>query len=158
MPTQRMTIATLTGLAASTVMDQFEQWQTYPDPLALDKLCESIPSNAEALSIIYFNQWIDCWLMGNDLCGPDALDGKRFQLTCITATLAKEWAARCGKQFAEHQWLATRLTEAADCRGDLAQPYAVLVIREVIGPSRSEDEIQDAANTLPAWLTQRIKP
>ena len=91
--------------------------------------------------------------MGDLVPGPGAVEGRQFQATCLSSALATGWADRCGTQFAEQGWLASRLREAAVGWGRLAEPYAVVVIREVIDTSPTDDEVQAAASSIPAWLS-----
>jgi hypothetical protein len=103
---------------------------------------------------MYFAEWVDRWLMGDLVPGPGAVEGRRFQATCLSPPLALQWADQCGSQVAEQNWLANRLREAASgwCEG--AGPYVLVVVREVFGPSATDEELQAAAGTIPAWLSQ----
>jgi hypothetical protein len=93
------------------------------------------------------------WLMGNEVPGPGAVDGKRFQVTCLSPGQALSWAGQCGSQFPEQQWLASRLREAAEGWVSVAEPLAVVVVREVLGASTTDDEIRAALRGVPNWLS-----
>lgn len=153
MATQRLTIATLAGQAAVAVAAKFEGWRRAPDPAAIDKLCEAIREHALSLHVVYFAEWVDRWLMGDLIPGPGAVSGRRFQAACMWPMDAVALADQCGSQFAEQRWLASRLREAAEGLAGIAEPYAVVVVREVIGSSATDDEMQGAADLVPPWLT-----
>jgi len=150
--TQRLTVATLAGRSAVAVAAQFEQWRSAPDPGAVDHFCESIRGHALSLSVLYFAEWVDRWLMGDLVPGPGAVEGRRFQVACLSPAQATGWADRCGSQFAEQGWLASRLREAAAGWGGVAEPYSVVVVREAVGASATDDEVQAAVDSVPAWL------
>jgi hypothetical protein len=152
MATQRMTIATLAGKAAVTVTDRFERWRSAPESDSLDRLCVSIHENAMSLSVVYYTEWVDRWLMGYLVPGPGAVSGRRFAATCLTPAEAVDMANRCGNQFDEQEWLASRLREAAMGFGGIVRPIVVIIIREVIGASVCDDEVRIAAGIIPSWL------
>jgi hypothetical protein len=150
--TQRLTVATLAGRAAVAVSARFEQWRSAPDIEAVDRMCASLREHALDLPMVYFAEWVDRWLMGDLVPGPGAVEGRRSQATCLSPTEALGWAGRCGSQFAEQGWFAGRLREAAAGWGGVGEPYAVVVVREAVGASATDDEVQAAADRLPAWL------
>ena len=152
MATQRLMVATLAGRSAFAVVARFEQWRAIPDPAAVDRMCASVRESALSLPVVYFAEWVDRWLMGDLVPGPDAVEGRRFQAACLSPTQATGWADRCGTQFAEQGWLASRLREAAVGWGSVAEQYAVVVIREAVGASPTDGEVQAAASGVPAWL------
>jgi hypothetical protein len=49
--------------------------------------------------------------------------------------------------------LAGRLREAAEGWGSVAEPLIVVVVREVLGPSTSDDELRAALQGIPVWLS-----
>ena len=153
MATQRLTVATLAGHSATAVAAQFERWRSASDPAAVDRICGSLCEHSLSLPVVYFAEWVDRWLMGNLVPGPGAVEGRRFQATCLTPAQATEWADECGSQFAEQGWLASRLREAAAGWGGIAEPYSVVVFREAVGASATDDEVQAAADSVPAWLS-----
>jgi hypothetical protein len=147
-----MMVATLAGQAAVAITAQFEKWRSAPDPAAVDHLCVAIRDNALSLSVVYFTEWLDRWLMGDQVPGPGVVQGSRFQATCLSPAQAIEYAGQVINQHAEQGWLVSRLREAAAGWGGVAEPYAVIVVREVVGPSADDDEIKAAAESIPAWL------
>jgi hypothetical protein len=148
-----MTVVTLAGQAAVGVAARFEQWRSAPDPEAIDRLCIAIRDHALSLHILYFAEWVDRWLMGDKVPGPGAVEGRQFQAAIMSPDQATEWADRCGHQFAEQEWLASRLREAADVWNSLPDQRAVVIIREVHGLSTDDDEVRAALGTVPDWLS-----
>jgi hypothetical protein len=142
--TQRLTVATLAGRAAAAVAARFEQWRTVPDPEGIDQFCTAIREHALSLPVVYFTEWVDRWLMGDTVPGPNALEGRRFQASVVTPEQAIAWADRCGHQFPEQQWLACRLREAA---------RTVVIIREVCGLSTTDTEVRAALGSVPDWAS-----
>lgn len=157
MATQRMMVETLAGQAAVAVTKQFETWRSTPNPEAVDRLCAAIRDNALSLSVVYFTEWVDRWLMGDQVPGPGAVQGGRFQATCLSPAQALDYAGQVVNQHAEQRWLVSRLREAAAGWGGVAEPYAIVIVREVVGPSAGDDEIQAAAQSIPAWLPLATK-
>jgi hypothetical protein len=151
--TQRLMLATLSGQTAYAVATQFQHWRSNPDPEALDRFCSSIREHSSSLPVIYFTEWVDRWLMGDAVPGPGALDGRRFSVTCLNPSQAVAWADRCGGS-AEEGWLSSRLREAATAWGGTLELNAIIVAREVLGPSATDVEVQVAANSVPTWLWQ----
>ena len=153
MATQRLTVATLAGLAADAAGDQFRAWRDSPDPGAVDRFCLALRDSALSLPVVYFAEWVDRWLMGDTVPGPGACEGRIFQAACLTPEQAVEWAERCGRQFQEYEWFAARLREASAGWGTVADLYAVVVVREVVGPSTTDDEVRASLGSVPDWLT-----
>src|SRR5262249_31837124 len=104
-------VATLAGQSAVAVAARFEQWRAASDPVAVAGLCASVGGHALSLPVVYFAEWVDRWLMGDSI--PGVVEGRRFQVACLSPVQAVGWADLCGSQFAEQGWLARRLREAS---------------------------------------------
>jgi hypothetical protein len=155
MATQRLIVATIAGDAAAAVQALVHGWHSnpVPDPVAVDLFCERLRAHAAALPVVYFCEWVDRWLMGDRVPGPGAVDGKRFQVACLSPQQAVSWAGQCGSQFPEQEWLAGRLREAVRGWGSVAEPLAVVVVREVLGASTTDEEVRAALQGIPSWLS-----
>jgi hypothetical protein len=153
--TQRVIVATIAGDAAAAVQALWRSWHSSPapDPAAVDLFCERLRANSAELPVVYFCEWVDHWLMGDEVPGPGAVDGKRFQVACLSPRRAVSWAGQCGSQFPEQQWLARRLREAARGWGSVAEPLAVVMVREVLGASITDEEVRAALHGVPSWLS-----
>lgn len=154
MATQRLTIATLVGASADAVETLFQSWCADPSApnVAVDPFCEQIRANGHLLPIVYFCEWIDRWLMGDQVPGPSAIEGRRFQAVCLTPEQAIARAEKLGTQFDEQVWFAARLREAADGWELLVAKRAVVVIREVLDGSTLDEEVVAASRAIPDWL------
>ena len=91
--------------------------------------------------------------LGDLVPGPGAVAGRRSETACLSPGQALEWAEKCGNQFVEQEWLARRLREAAGDWEWLGVPLMVIVIREVLGGSATDDEIRAGLRDVPGWLS-----
>ncbi len=152
MATQRLFIATLAGEAANLTANLFSIWRK-GHSVRIDEFCESLGVHRAELPVVYFSEWMDRWLMGDRVPGPGAVEGRRFEATCFTRVEAYEWAGRCGTQYQEELWLANRLREAASGWDALTDRITVVVVREVLGVSTSDEEVKATMLVAPAWLS-----
>jgi hypothetical protein len=150
-PTQRLTLATVVGQSAEAISALFDSWRINEDRPASDALCTALRKNGTALPVIYFCEWIDHWLMGDEVPGPDSVMGRIYQASCLTPEQALAWATRLGNQFLEQQWLAARLREASNVWSSI-EPRVVLTLREVLTSTVTDDELKLSLNVIPNWL------
>jgi hypothetical protein len=109
------------------------------------------------LPIVYFSEWIDRWSMGDQV--PDGfVEGRRYQAVCLSPEQAEACAARCGNQFFEQGWLASRLREAAIDSASVAERCAVVLLREVVGPTATDDDVRRSLSVVPEWLDSLQRP
>jgi len=148
-----MIVATLAGNTAVEVAARFEKWRTFPDPVAVDRFCAAVRANALSLIVVYYTEWVDRWLMGDLVPGRWAVAGRLFEATCLTPSAAAECADGCGTQFPEQGWLAARLREAAVGWGPVADRYAIVIVREAIDVSATDEQVRAALDVIPAWLS-----
>ncbi len=160
MASQRLTALTVAGEAGGVVSGLFLRWQasategdtTGATRRAIDGFCERLRANGHTLPVVYFCEWIDRWLMGDNVPGPQAAHGDHFQAACMSPAEAVAWAEQCGTQFPEQLWLAARLHEAALAWQPLAGPSVVVLMRQVLGDSTLDEEIRASLGSLPGWL------
>ena len=155
---QRLFIATIAGDAATVILSRFQSWRTkLPTPVGepVDHFCISLRDNATSLPILYLSEWIDRWLMGDQIPGPGMVEGNRFQATCFSRSDAMEWADRVGSQHQEQTWLAARLREAASAWKELADHAIVVVVREVIKESTRNEDVLNSLQSVPEWLLNK---
>src|SRR5262245_59704050 len=132
MATQRLTVVSVAGKAGAMVQALFQSWHdgaAGPDPAAVDWLGNQLRAHGAALPVVYFGEWIDRWLMGDVVPGPGTVAGRQYEAACLSPEQAAAWAKRCGRQFPEEQWLASRLWEAAEAWAGVAEPRAIVVLR-----------------------------
>jgi len=123
----------------------------------VDLFCATLRENGLSLPIVYFCEWVDRWLMFDLVPGPEPAKGERYQVACFQPDEALAWAGQCGHQFPEQEWLASRLREAAAGWGG-AECRAVVVIREVLGGSTSDEEVEACLGVVPEWLASARGP
>jgi hypothetical protein len=154
MALQRLFIATLAGDAATVTANRFLSWRHAAalDTAAVDRFCAALRANATSLPVVYFSEWVDRWLMGDQVSGPGTIEGQRFQATCFSRQEAIDWAGRCGSQHQEHDWLAARLREAASAWSGLVDRVVVVVVREIFQNSTLDEDIQASFAVAPTWL------
>ena len=178
MAIQEWTIVKLVGPAATDAADRFEQWwkarSDHPDSLASNEWSPSIQREASAylsslvlhrwgMPIAYFSRHLDLWTSGGGIVGrfPDEPEPQVWhetgQLWCHRLPdggklIGSLRPAAERAQFQESEWLAQRLIEAARAY-DTTWPEAVLLVnRQAINPTPSDDELKLAAAKLPTWL------
>ncbi len=150
--TQRMTVATLLGDSSAVVIRMFDHWRGSPDPAGVDRFCAALRENGLSLPVAYFAEWVDRWSMGDTVPGPRALHGKQFEAACLPPAEAITWADTRSEQFPEYQWFASRLREAATAWTSASESGAVVVLRDVIGVSSSDDDVMRSRTSVPSWL------
>jgi hypothetical protein len=157
MATQRITVATIAGAAGVAVADLFCQWivasgQGKANQPTLEQFCEGLRSNGHMLPVLFFVEWIDHWLMGDEVPGPGTVSGQRFEACCLTSSEAKQWAQQIGNQFPEKEWLKSRLRIAASTWHPSESEAVVVILREVLGPSVSAEDVEGTMDKVPEWL------
>ena len=156
--TQWMTVVTLEGAAATFADAFFKARSDVSTEFDVDAFCSMIRRHGRELPIVYFAEWIDRWSMGYTLPGPDAFCGQHFQICCFTPAEARDWALKCGSQYAEQQWYSARLREAATAVEGAGFPTTVIAIREVLNVSTDDSSYRAAAATVPDWLAHFTAP
>lgn len=148
MATQRMTVATIAGEAGQMVARLFRKWHSTPAADQQDAVRALVDEFAEQLRrrggippIVYYCEWFDCWSMGYDVQLGLFVEGKQFGARCGPRRDAMAWSEECGNQFPEQQWLAMRLCEAAEAWQLLAEPAVVVILRQVLGASYTDEEV-----------------
>jgi hypothetical protein len=152
-----MIALTLGGEPARLATKAIASWrgQTSPDVAAIDQFCDALRANANgALAVLYYTEWIDRWLMGDLVPGPNAVEGRRFQLTTFAPAQARDWAQHCQAKYQEGAWFAARLREAADAWCGDSETVLIVVVREVFGGLAGDDEIKAALEVVPEWMAQ----
>src|SRR5262249_9626783 len=136
----------------------FRSWSAQAEHDRIDRFCGALRENGFALPVIYFSEWLDRWLMGDVVPGLATVEGRRYQAACLSAEQAIACADQCSHQFPEQEWFAARLREAAEGWLSVVEHYVVVIVREVIGPSMTDEEMRPSLKTIPSWLTLEEKP
>ena len=162
MPTQKLMIAAIAGHAGEAVGELFRGWRAarlgdgWHDNVrqAVDVFCEGLRAHGSELPVVYFSEWVDRWLMGDDVPGPEAVSGCRCEAACTPSADLANWARRLGNQHQEHRWLVRRLREATQAWQPLSGATVVVVAREVLGGSATDEEVTASFQVVPAWLAR----
>jgi hypothetical protein len=161
MATQRLTIATIAGVAGEFVLSRFREWQALHSAgkwlrehgSAVDRFHDRVKENQAIPPVIYFAEWIDHWSMGDKVPGPGAASGSRVEVWCGSLDEVRKRADSCGDQFQEDRWLRARLREAADAWQSLVGGGTMVIFREVLEGSVTDEQIQVSLHEVPDWLT-----
>lgn len=182
MPAQRVTVVKIGGRAADLIGCQLREWSTerqppkdkwssvdWPLPVRdrADDLAERLRAHSTTLPVIHFVEWTDPWSMGNLfehwLTPPDGpppyfIEARQFQLFGYElpdgGRLAKHLANAGRQQWSESDWYITRLREALGAWEKLVERAVLVVLRHVIGPLVSDEEIVESMSTVPLWLSE----
>ena len=141
-----------------------EQW---PDDVrrAADALADLLKAHAMQPPCLWACEWLDSWSMF-DLFHrwlvppkpqrPLVVYGDRYELHAYALPdrgRLKRRLAKAGKQqFPEYDWLITCLREAADAYAKVVDRAALVLIRQVLGGSLCDTELDEQLAKLPAWL------
>jgi hypothetical protein len=157
MATQRFTLATVAGEAASVTAGLFARWRKNPAPetaIEIDRFCDTLRVHCTTPPVIFFCEWIDFWSMGDRLLSFTKVEGTRLQVLCLNRLEAIAWADACGGQYEEDEWLAARLREAASVWCGGADRSAIVFVREVLGASITDEEVASSLTGVPTWLSR----
>lgn len=114
------------------------------------------------MPVAYFNQHIDHWSAGDQIQSHlggakarvwhDAGELWCYRLPDRGRLIKQNGSAAKSAQFAESEWLANRLIEAARAY-DKVWPMAVLLInRQAVAASLTDEELKSNAAKLPKWI------
>lgn len=148
MATQRILIATIAGEAGQKVAGLFRKWHSTDGVSEQDAVRSAVDAFAKQLQdrggippVIYYCEWFDLWSMGDLIDFGTVVGGKRFEASCGSRREAMVWAEHYSNQFPEDQWLTMRLREAAEAWQLLAEPAVVVILRQVLGASFTDEEV-----------------
>jgi len=156
MATQRLIIAAIAGNSAKLITRQMQQWrQTLPmtELAAVDRFCDRLRDHVDSMPIVYYCEWIDRWLMADRVPGPYKVHGQRYQLATYSRAEAHLWADGCNDESQEEHWLASRLREAATAWSLMADEVVILVVRDVISRTVTDEYDVLSLGEIPDWLT-----
>ncbi len=154
-----ITIAKLGGEAGLRVKELFRQLnETQSDIEELvDRFCLELRANAAIPPVIHFCQWIDPWLVPPNFMPTEPVTGKRFEACYCSPSEARNCAANLltlKEPFQEHEWLIARLNETVDSWHNLVPDAVIVIVREVFGPSPTDEEVLSSLATVPEWLSR----
>jgi hypothetical protein len=183
MATQRVTIAKIGGVAAEVALRQMREWadarqSTEPHEwssdqwpsnirVQVDAFADRLRANSLSPPMLYFVEWSDLWSMG-DLFhkwlsppgGPSPLFicADRFEVYGYAlpddGRLGRHLTTTGPQQFDEYDQFVGRLREAVEAWQELAEPVALIVIREVVGGLITDEELKASLSVVPKWLVE----
>ena len=112
--------------------------------------------------VAYFSQHVDLWLAGGQIewhlggtkahvC-HDAGELWCYRLPDRGKLIRRNRSRSESAQFPENEWLATRLIEAARAYDKLWSEAVLLVNRQAIMASPTDEELKSDAAKMPKWL------
>lgn len=182
MATQRITVAKVAGLSADLIADRFREWslarraakptewspEQWPHTVRAhaDRLIGQLRSHAHSPPVVDYIEWVDMWAMGDLfqrwLARPDGpppfivytnkVEIYAYPLPdggCLAGHLANSGA----QQFPEYDLFVQRLREAVTAWEKLVDRAILVVLRDVVGASVSDDEIKASLTVVPDWLS-----
>lgn len=148
MARQRITVATIAGETGRIAAALFHKWHsTQADEgqdvvrRGVDRFAEQLRIRGGVLPIVYYCEWFDYWSMGDLTQLGKVVEGQQFSASCGSRKEVMAWAEQCVDQYPEQQWLAMRLREASAAWQLLAEPATIVILRQVLGPSYTDEEV-----------------
>jgi hypothetical protein len=156
--TQRWVVALVAGRTAVTIAALFQTWRRAVHvPGKVDKFCNDLRTHSSALPVLYYSEWIDRWLGSDAFPEPQIVSGRRFEACCLPAVRVREWSKQVDRQFPEQEWFANRIREASRAWQPSMSESVVLIVREVLGGSATDEEIAQSFLSIPEWLASPIE-
>jgi hypothetical protein len=182
--TQRFTIAKIAGRSASALRERFMEWsaarkvrdpdswspEQWPDDCrrAVDSFAAALRSEGHKLPVIFFNEHVDMWLMGDFFrdCLPAGVGtcqvcGDQFELACYSlpdegrlAGVLKDSLKRknARKHPQEEQWFRVRLLEAVRAWELLHEEALLVTLRQVLDATVTDAEVLQSLLRTPPWV------
>jgi hypothetical protein len=179
---QRITVAKIGGLAADVSLRRLQAWsaarqtrdpnewssEQWPQHVRAetDAFANRLRANAFTPPVIYFVEWADLWSMGDvfqrwlaPLEGPMPLAVLADQYEVFAyglpdgGRLAQRLATAGTQQWPETDWLLGRLRDAIGDSEALVERAVLIVLRYVVGPSASGQDVRDSLRRVPDWLS-----
>jgi hypothetical protein len=167
--TQRIILANLGGAAAAAVAVRFRRWLgscqggNFPAPVRreVDQFAVTLRANAASPPIIYYCEWVDMWSMGDvipalGVPGARVVRGDRYDACCHDSNVSLLAPTLGGEMAQEAEWLVARLREARSAWSGLVSESALVVLREALGGTVTDEELQAALWSVPRWLGDGI--
>ncbi len=170
MATQRLTLAKISGASAKVVNERFRHWEELTkQERELDRVAREVDRFAVALGdhahlppVTYFAQWTDLWSMGDLVPGlgqhsAAVVEGRRFEACFHDIPVAVKATTINGAETQEASWLRSRIQEAEESWGSLAQASVLVVLREPLGALVTDEELLESQTSVPRWLAASLE-
>ena len=170
------------GKAGKAVSDMFARWDpqgvvekdslgertVWPESCQkeMDRLVSVLFQHALDLPTMYFCQYADAWSLGSFVqChvggwpGLIEVGSAKHSLALVPVAAEEKTlkarltkALRKRKMTQEDRWFLVNLREAVDAWSPLCVDSAIIVVRELLGGSWLNEEVEASAKVLPEWL------
>jgi hypothetical protein len=179
---QRVTIAKIGGLAADVALQRLREWSAarlthdpnewspgqWPQHVRekADAFADQLRAHAFTPPVVHFVEWADTWSMGDlfarwltppDGPAPVVVYADRHTIFAYALPdgghLAQHLATAGPQQWEEADWFIGRLREAVGAWDQLVERSALVVLRSVVGPSASDEEVTASLRTISDWLS-----
>jgi hypothetical protein len=182
MATQRIRIVKVGGTAADVVIRRIREWSLARQSRAenewsseqwsadirkrADELAERLRSHAFVPPIIHFVEWVDTWsggdvfhrwLMPPGREEPLVIYADQFELFAYPVSdgghlFGRLSGAQRQQQWTESRLLVRRLQEAIEAWQELADRAVVVVLRQVVQGTLSDEAVAACLKSVPDWL------
>lgn len=180
MAIQQWTVIKIVGPAAANVAHRFDGWlraRRTDDPSmlhapqwpratrqAVGRLLARLHEHRLQMPIAYYSQHTDLWSSGGEAESfgfDDQVVHDGGELWCHMLPDRGRLLRHAKKRVAdarqsETKWLATRLIDAADAYQKLWRDATILLHRDVIAVSSSDEELIQSSAHLPDWISGRV--
>jgi hypothetical protein len=180
MSTQRLTIAKIAGAASVATIDLFRTWRSarliedqewspnqWPQQVRLqaDEWALRMRQNAHKPPVLFFAEYVDMWSfapprvhIGNDQLIQVVAD--RYEVFCLQLPAATELVSQLRRLRREGQWFEDRLfgkvtIEAMAAWRKLIDMSAIVFLREILGGSIEDHEVEQSLEQPPEWFLRR---
>ena len=182
MASQRITIAKLAGVSGEIVFERIAAWsaarnaddpslwspEQWPEHARheADDFADRLRAKGFDLPVCYFVEWADMWSLGDvftrwltppDCPGPIGVHANRIEIFayCLPdgGRLTKYLADAGPQPSPESDWFVAHLQEAVIAWETLVESATLVVLRNVTGPTASDEEIAAPLQVRPPWLS-----
>lgn len=186
MPTQRIVVAKLSGMAGDAALETFRRWNRarlvdspnewapdqWPDALLreADAWADQLRQHGHLPPVTFFAEFVDLWAgckpwetLGAEEFGLLQMCGQRWELFCIASPLCAPATKRLRRdarrgQFDENKIFGW-LTLAADrAWAALIERGAIVFLRLVLGAMVEDHEMAASQKSVPDWMSQFDSP
>ena len=171
-------IAQFHDWACTRTTDDPTEWGSHQWPPIVRREMETfalaLRANGHEPPVVYFNEHVDSWSMGNlftrwfpanDVRQPIELHADRFELWCyhlpddgaLVDLLQRSRRRKCMRERKpqEDRWFTINLLEAAFAWDWMIDIAAMVVLREALGGSLMDSELEQSLTVVPEWIVKR---
>jgi hypothetical protein len=179
MATQRLTIAKIAGAASGATLDLFRHWRAarlvedsdsewspeqWPEDVRrqADEWALNLRQNGHKPPIVFFAEYVDSWSFCPPMVniGEDSLIemfADRYELFCLQLPIDAELGGHLKQLRRKGQWPEDRLfgklsIDAITAWRKVIDKGVVVFLREVLGASILDEEVEQSLIEVPEWF------